>query len=123
MDLFHFLRLWWLWWILHLFVSQELLVKTLFILGFFAWLPIASAKPDFDTFPDVTFKVFSDFIQQQFTRDVSLATVLTVLFSLTSNPDLLGLHARQQHARADGEIRQSLSGWIKVLSQALKDRL
>ena len=84
---------------------------------------MASAEPDFDNFPDVTFKVFSDFVQQQFAEDVSLVTVLIVLFSLTSNPDLLELHAWQQHSRVEGECRQSLSGWIKVLSQALQNQL
>ena len=84
---------------------------------------MVSAQPDLDNFPDVTFKVFSNFVQQQFAEDVSLATVLIVLFSLTSNPDLLGLHARQQHSRVQGERRQSLSGWIKVLCQALQSRL
>jgi hypothetical protein len=49
--------------------------------------------------------------------------VLTVLFSLTSNLDLLGLHAHQQHPRAEGENAQSLSGWIKVLALALQEHL
>jgi len=106
---------------LHRLVTQELFLKTLGIFGIFLWLPMVSAQPEFDNFPDVSFKVFSDFVQQQFTGDVSLATVLIVLFSLTSNPDLLGLHARQQHSQVDGEIRVSLSGWIKVLSRALQD--
>src|SRR5262245_33695068 len=98
-------------------------VKSFVMLLVFAWLPIAAAHSDFDEFPDITFKVFSDFVQHQFGRDVSLATVLIVLFSLTSNTDLLGLHVRQQHPKAEREIRQPLSGWIKVLSQALWNRL
>jgi hypothetical protein len=102
---------------------QELLLKTLVVFGVLAWLPRVSAQPELDNFPDITFKVFSDFVQQQFAKDVSVKTVLIVLFSLTSNPDLLGLHACQQHAWADGEIRQALSGWIKVLSQGLQERL
>jgi hypothetical protein len=109
--------------LLQFIVSQGNLVTWLLIFFGFAWLPVVSAEPDFDKFPDVTFKVFSDFVQQQLGKDISLATVLTVLFSLTSNPDLLGLHARQQHPKAHGEISQALSGWIKVLSQALQDRL
>ena len=87
----------WLWQMLH-FLSQGLSVKPLFVLWILACLPMVSAEPEFDNFPDVTFKVFSDFVQQQFAEDVSLATVLIVLFSLTSNPDLLGLHSRQQHS-------------------------
>ena len=98
-------------------------VKSFVMLLVFAWLPIAAAHSDFDEFPDITFKVFSDFVQQQFGRDVSLATVLIVLFSLTSNSDLLGLHARQQYAKADKEIRQPLSGWLRALAEALWSRL
>ena len=120
-----FFSIWsaWIWvlWMLQLITSQKLFAKTLFVLGVFAWLPMVSAESDFDKFPNVTFKVFSDFVQHQFSWDVSLKTVLIVLFSLTSNPDLLGLHALQQHSRAEGEIRQPLSGWIKVLSWALQE--
>ena len=94
-------------------------VKSFLLLLGFAWLPIVAAQPDLDKFPDITFKVFSDFVQHQFGRDVSLATVLIVLFSLTSNSDLLGLHAHQQYAKADKEIRQPLSGWLRALSDAL----
>ena len=103
-------------------ICSEIFVKLVFVYLGLAWLPVVSAKPEFDKFPDITFKVFSDFVQQQFGKDVSLATVLIVLFSLTSNPDLLSLHARQQHPK-QGEIRQPMSGWIKVLSSALLDRL
>jgi hypothetical protein len=110
-------------WMLQLIVYWEILVKLAVICLGLAWLPGVSAKSDFDKFPNVTFKVFSDFVQHQFGKDVSLATVLIVLFSLTSNPDLLGLHARQQHPKAEGEIKQPLSGWIKVLSLALQNRL
>ena len=104
-------------------VYLEVFVRLFLIWMVLAWLPVVSAKSDLDKFPDVTFKVFSDFVQYQFGKEVSLATVLIVLFSLTSNPDLLELHARQQHPRVQGEIRQPTSGWIKTLSLALLDRL
>jgi len=86
-------------------------------------LPLASAGSDCHPFPEVKFKVFSDFIQQQFGSHVTLATVLTILFSLTNNPDLLGLHARQQHPKVQGEIAQTASGWMKTLAQALLNKL
>jgi hypothetical protein len=86
-------------------------------------LPLTSAHSDHDPFPDVTFKVFSDFVQNQFSSKVSLATVLTLVFTMTSNPDLLNLHARQQHPKAQGELQQSTSGWIKALARALEHRL
>src|SRR5215510_10137277 len=108
---------------LQLIVFHEFLVKSFVMLLVFAWLPIAAAHSDFDNFPNITFKVFSDFVQHQFGKDVSLATVLIVLFSLTSNPDLVGLHACQQYSKADKEIRQPLSGWLRALSEALWSQL
>jgi hypothetical protein len=56
------------------------------LLIFAGFCPIAAAA-ELDPFPDVTFKVFSDFISNNFSSKISLATVLTVLFTLTSNPD------------------------------------
>jgi len=87
------------------------------------FLPVVSANPEYNAFPDITFKVFNDFIQGHFGSHISLATVLTLVFSLTSNPDLLNLHAHQQHPKAQGEIHQSNSGWIKALAHALENRL
>jgi hypothetical protein len=110
-------------WMLQLMVYWKKIVKLFLIYLGLASLPMASAQSDLEKFPDIAFKVFNDFVQQQFGREVSLATVLTVLFTLTSNPELLGLHARQQHPKVQGEIRQSLSGWIKVLSLALQNQL
>jgi len=48
---------------------------TLFVLLIFAgFCPIAAAA-ELDPFPDVTFKVFSDFISNNFSSKISLATV------------------------------------------------
>ena len=46
-----------------------------------------------------------------------------ILFSMTDNPDLLNLHARQQYIKVTGEIAQSNTGWIKALAAALVNRL
>ena len=54
---------------------------------------------------------------------MSLVTVLTVLFTLTSNPDLFNLHCHQQNPQNADERNQSMTGWINALSQALKDHL
>ena len=86
-------------------------------------LPLTSAHSDHDPFPDVTFKIFSDFVQNHFSSRVSLATVLTLVFTMTSNPDLLNLHACQQHPKAQGELLQTTSGWIKALARAVEHRL
>jgi hypothetical protein len=85
--------------------------------------PVVAANPDCSPFPDVTFQVFSTFIKDNFGSQISLATVLTMLFSLTNNPDLLNLHARQQHPKCDGELSQKNSGWIKALARALENKL
>ena len=82
-----------------------------------------TAMPTQDPFPDVTFKVFSEFVTQNFSSQVSLATVLLVLFSLTENPDLLNLHSRQKRSYVQGEKKQTTSGWMKSLARALEERL
>ena len=72
-------------------------------------LPLVSASPEMDTFPDIPFRVFSGFVANQFGPEITLATVLTVVFSLTENTDLLNLHAQQQHPTSHGEKCVSLS--------------
>jgi CxC5 like cysteine cluster associated with KDZ transposases/CxC6 like cysteine cluster associated with KDZ transposases len=89
----------------------------------FGLIPMASANPDHSPFPDVTFKVFSNFVKDHFSSHVSLATVLTVLFTMMSNPDLLSLHARQQYPKLQSELSQANSAWIKALACALQSRL
>src|ERR1700729_3248051 len=74
-------------------------------------------------FPDIPFKLFAAFIGENFSTKVSLTTVLTVLFTLTSNSDLLNLHARQQRRHFVEEQNKHISGWIKALSYALRDKL
>jgi hypothetical protein len=76
-----------------------------------------------DAFPDISFHLFSNFIQHHFNDQISLATVLTVLFSITANSDLLNLHMRQQNPRLMGEVGQSNTGWIKALARALEKKL
>ena len=41
---------------------------------------------------------------------------------MTDNPELLNLHARQQHP-IDGENQTLASGWIKLLSRAIMHQL
>ena len=86
-------------------------------------LPSVVAKSDMQPFPDITFKVFSDFVTQNFSSQVSLATVLLVLFSLTENSALLNLHSRQKNPQVQGERKEMFSGWIKTLARALEDCL
>jgi hypothetical protein len=89
-----------------------------------AALPVVKASPVVDNpFPDITFKAFNEFIKQQFSSKISLSTVLVILFSLTENPDLLNLHARQQYVESSSEHRTMVSGWIKSLARALKENI
>jgi len=75
---------------------------------------VASATPSHSPFSDTTFQEFARFVQENFSSRISLATVLVVLFTTTSNPDLLNLHARQQNP-LPGEAAQVISGWMKAL--------
>ena len=67
------------------------------------WLLIWSSLVSFTyaaspqhSFLNIAFSLFSDTVQSHFGTDVSLATVLAILFTLVENPDLLNLHFRQQ---------------------------
>jgi CxC5 like cysteine cluster associated with KDZ transposases len=87
-----------------------------------AFLPIVSAQ-DQTSFPDITFRAFADFVEDNFSSHVTLATVLTVMFTLTNNPDLLNLHGRQQVSIHPGENGQIVTSWMKSLSRAVHERL
>jgi hypothetical protein len=68
-------------------------------------------------FPNIPFSEFSTFIQDNFSGDISLPTVLVLLFTLVENPDFLNLHGRQQHRKLQGEWGRPLTSWIKILSR------
>src|ERR1700677_2880149 len=86
-------------------------------------LPVTSATPDHASFPGISFRMLSEFVDDHFSSGISLSTVLVVLFSLTENPDLLNLHARQQNPRFVGEKNMVISGWMKALAHALNEKL
>ena len=86
------------------------------------FIPSAFAIPQSAQFPDINFNVFSDFICQEFGPNISLATVLTLLFTLTENPELLSLHSRQQNPVFSDERKVIATGWIKSLSRAVLQR-
>ena len=56
-------------------------------------MPTSSALPEQNPFPNITFKVFSNFIEQTFGPTASLSTALLLVFSILENPELLSLHA------------------------------
>jgi hypothetical protein len=84
---------------------------------------MVSATFSESSFPNISFQEFSQFVGNNFSKKVSLATVLVVLFSTTCNSDLLNLHARQQNPQLDNEISQTISGWMKAFARALDGRL
>jgi hypothetical protein len=90
------------------------------------WFQMASlvhaARTD-APFPDIPFSAFNQIIESTFGSNISLTTVLTILFTITENVDLLNLHFRQQHPEFQGENKTQTTGWLIALSRALIDRL
>ena len=84
---------------------------------------MVAATPDCTPFPGVSFRMFSEFVDDNFSSGVSLSSVLVVLFSLTENPDLLNLHARQRNPGYPGENNIIVSGWMKALARGLFQNL
>lgn len=75
------------------------------------------------SFPNIPFSLFSDKVQSNFGTDVSLTTVLAILFTLVENPDLLNLHFRQQNPKYSGENKIQVSGWIIALVSSLVTKI
>ena len=59
-------------------------------------LPTVAAVHSEQKFPEILFEDFSKFIAQNFNSSISLSTVLMTLFTITNNPELLSLHAKDQ---------------------------
>jgi hypothetical protein len=92
-------------------------------LGLSLFPGVQAATADQIPFPNISFQQFSNFIQSNFNSNISLATVLLVLFSLIENPELLNLHARQTHPLHRNEKKILATGWLKSLSRAIEERL
>lgn len=105
--------------ILMLILNLGCLPLSLWILLGLSFLPMATALPELSPFPELTFISFSQFIQENFSANISLSTVLMMLFTMTENPDLLSLHARQQYSLMKGENVSAMNSWIKGLSRAV----
>ena len=70
-------------------------------------------------FPDILFTDFSDFIEHNFAPDITLSTVLVLLYSLLDNPELLNLHGCQQYSKVDGEHAVITTTWMAMFSRLL----
>ena len=91
------------------------------LLFWMALIPSANAsQPDF---PNITFQSFNHFISSTFHPDISLATVLFLLFSLTENTDLLNLHSRQQQQLYPSEKVTKYTAWMTALINAILAKL
>ena len=107
---------------LRLISSLYCLSLPLWILLGLSFLPTTAAS-EFRPFSEMTFLSFSQFIQKNFSSNISLSTVLLMLFTMTENPDLLSLHGRQQYSLVKGENISSINSWIKSLSWAVYGKL
>ncbi len=105
----------------HIAINAPLVSKIWIVFWFITGASATAVQHD--PFPDITFATLADFVTTNFSSDISLSSVLIVMFSLLENPDLLNLHARQQIAKVDGENAQKISGWMKCLVRALNNRL
>ena len=95
----------------------------IWIFGGLIFLPGVTTLSDKTTFPDLPFKIFNKFIKENFSAEITLCQVLLVLFTLTENPNLLNLHARQKNPKYEGETCSSPTGWIKCLAHGLEEKL
>jgi CxC5 like cysteine cluster associated with KDZ transposases len=89
-------------------------------------MPGVSAQAEETPFPNIPFKVFAQFVKENFSSKITLSQVLLVLFTITDNTDLLNLHARQQNPEYPEEnpsLNSGNSGWIRGLARALQDKL
>ncbi|KDQ25433.1 hypothetical protein PLEOSDRAFT_1084987 [Pleurotus ostreatus PC15] len=83
-------------------------------------LPCVSAAPLEDPFPGILFADFAKVIKSSFGADITLATVLMLLFSVTNNTDLLNLHGQQQAVPTNTQV---VTSWMAAFVCAIKDRL
>jgi hypothetical protein len=101
-----------------IFIFLQLL-SPLIVVAFLC--PGANAVQNKQPFPDIPFKVFSTFIEENFSSKISLATVLMLLFTLNENTDLLNLHQQQQNPQLKKvEQWREISAWIKSLAHEIQ---
>jgi hypothetical protein len=104
-----------------IFQSLHALLSMLTLLSL---LPMVSGAPVNERpFPNIPFKEFSAFIEQNFSSSISLTSVLVILFSITEKVQLLSLHGCQQKGRYKGERSTIVTSWIRALAHQLRQRL
>ena len=83
-----------------------------------ALAPTVTAAPP-DPFPNILFSDFAEFVTSNFASDISLSTILALLFTLTENPELINLHGQQQHSKIGNEYHSRVTSWVNMLSRVL----
>ena len=106
-------------WIIFLSITQVPFVVQLLL--WMALIPPVCASQH--NFPNISFQSFSFFISSTFHPDISLSTVLFLLFTLTENSDLLNLHSRQQQQIYPSERILKYTGWMSALVNAVLNQL
>jgi hypothetical protein len=100
------------------------IIQLPFIVQLLFWMtlipPVYASQRDF---PNISFQSFSLFISSTFHQDISLSTVIFLLFSLTENTDLLNLHSRQQQQIYPSEKIVIFTGWMHALVNAVINQL
>jgi hypothetical protein len=100
------------------------IIQLPFIVQLLVWMalipPVYASQREF---PNISFQSFSLFISSTFHPDISLSTVLFLLFSLTENTDLLNLHSRQQQQIFPSEKIIRYTGWMSALVKAVLNQL
>jgi CxC5 like cysteine cluster associated with KDZ transposases len=91
------------------------------LLFWLAFVPTVNAAQR--DFPNISFYSFNLFISSTFHADISLETVLFLLFSLTENTDLLNLHSRQQQQLYPSEKTIKYTGWMSALVNTILNHL
>ncbi|KAF8803178.1 hypothetical protein BYT27DRAFT_7110632 [Phlegmacium glaucopus] len=92
------------------------LFGTLMVFLFFC--PGVHAAGPESAFPNISFEIFSTFIESIFGPKISLSTVLMLLFTLNVNIDPLNLHTHSQNLNY--EQKCSSSTWMNALSHAIQ---
>ena len=107
-----------------IWISLISIIQLPFMVQLLFWMalipPVYASQRDF---PNISFQSFNNFISSTFHPNISLSTVLFLLFSLTENTDLLNLHSRQQQKMYSSEKITKYSGWMKSLVDAILNQL
>ncbi|KAF9492969.1 hypothetical protein BDN71DRAFT_1591342 [Pleurotus eryngii] len=92
----------------------------LFLFLLLGLLPCAAAAPLEDSFPDIRFADFAKVFKLTFGENITLAAVLMLLFSITSNTDILNLHGQQKAVDSNNQV---VTSWMAAFVRAIKDKL